>query len=247
MRPGPTGRGRDRPRTGVRIRSAGTASRPGGSTFVGSIRRSAQERIAGSSTSACSQPSSCSQRASTRSPSIARWRTPVRNGRSSNSASSGPTWPVSASTELRPVSTRSNGPVRVQRGRERLCGRERVGPGERGIGDVHAGDVDTALEPPRDRFAQRVVGGRWAERQHRDRRARRVRPRARTALRTARRQYGFISSSMPSRRSRPSGPSSISSNFGICFTSTAMRTARLPGRRTLTTVSGYRTHRHRGL
>ena len=45
-----------------------------------------------------------------------------------------------------------------------------------------------------------------------------------TALLTARLQYGFISASMPSRRSRPSDPSSISSNFGICFTNTAMRT-----------------------
>jgi hypothetical protein len=28
---------------------------------------------------------------------------------------------------------------------------------------------------------------------------------------------------MPSRTSRPSGPSSISSNFGTCFTRTAIR------------------------
>ena len=50
---------------------------------------------------ACTRPSG----------SIARCRTPVRNGRSSSCASSGGTWPVSASTELRPASTRSNGPV----------------------------------------------------------------------------------------------------------------------------------------
>ena len=51
-----------------------------------------------------------------------RWRT----GRSSSSASSGPTWPVSASTELRPTSTRSNGPSRCDaprraRARSRAC------------------------------------------------------------------------------------------------------------------------------
>src|SRR4051812_6045028 len=44
-----------------------------------------------------------------------------------------------------------------------------------------------------------------------------------TPLLTARRQYGFISSSTPSRFRRPSGPSSISSNCGTCFTKTAIR------------------------
>src|SRR4029450_1158870 len=39
-------------------------------------------------------------------------RTPVAQGRASREASSGGTWPVSASTELRPVSTRSKGPRR---------------------------------------------------------------------------------------------------------------------------------------
>ena len=48
-----------------RMRSAGTAARPGGSTFAGSHSRSAHDSTAGSSTSACIQPSSCSQRAST--------------------------------------------------------------------------------------------------------------------------------------------------------------------------------------
>jgi hypothetical protein len=46
-----------------------------------------------------------------------------------------------------------------------------------------------------------------------------------TACDTARRQYGFISRSRPARRSRPSGPSSISSNAGICLTRAAMRMA----------------------
>ena len=99
-------------------------------------------------------------------------RTPVRNGRSRSSAISGPTCPVSASTELRPVSTRSNAPVARERGRERLRGCERVGTRERRVGDVYAGDVDVTVESPRNRFAQRVVGGWWAEREHHNRRTR---------------------------------------------------------------------------
>ena len=111
--PGPTGPGRGRRRSSRRMRSAGTAARPGGSTLAGSISRSAHDRTAGRSHLGL-QPAVVVLAARVRraSPSIARWRTPVRNGRSSSSASSGPTWPVSASTELRPVSTRSNGPSR---------------------------------------------------------------------------------------------------------------------------------------
>ncbi len=49
---------------------------------------------------------------------------------------------------------------------ERLGGGERVGAGERGVGDEHAADVDAAVEAPRDRLAQRVLGGGRAEREH---------------------------------------------------------------------------------
>ncbi len=45
--------------------------------------------------------------------------TPVANGRSSSWASSGPTCPVSASTEFRPTRTRSKGPIISQRGGQR--------------------------------------------------------------------------------------------------------------------------------
>ena len=132
-----------------RMRSAGTAARSGGSTLAGSHSRSAHDRIGGQRRA---RPAPSRRRArsarSRVSPSIARWRTPVRNGRSSSSASSGPTWPVSASTELRPASTRSNGPSRVERGRERRRGRERVGAGERGVGDEHAVDVDVRARVP---------------------------------------------------------------------------------------------------
>ena len=99
-------------------------------------------------------------------------------------------------------------------------------------------DVDVAIESPRDRFAQRVVGGGGPSVNTVTREPSRSAASS-TALLTARRQYGFISGSMPSRRSRPSGPSSISSNFGICFTNTAMRTDAPEPK--LTIVSGYDT------
>ena len=92
----------------------------------------------------------------------------MRNGRSSSSASSGPTWPVSASTELRPGEHEVERALACERGGERLGGRERVGAGERGVGDEHAVDVDVALEAPRDRLAERVVGRGRPEREHRD-------------------------------------------------------------------------------
>ena len=46
-----------------------------------------------------------------------------------------------------------------------------------------------------------------------------------TPLATARRSYALISSETPARSRRPSGPSRICSNSGICFTNAATRTA----------------------
>ena len=87
-----------------------------------------------------------------------------------------------------------------------LRGGQRVGAGERGVGHEHAVDVDVALESPRDRLAQRVLGRRRPERDERDRViTRRAVCASSTALLTARRQYGFISSSMPSRSQPPVG------------------------------------------
>src|SRR5262249_32720833 len=170
-------------------------------------------------------PSSCSQRACTRVPSSARWRTPVRNGRSSSSAISAGTCPVSASTEVRPVSTSSNGPSR----RNSAASARAVASGSE---PANAGSVTSTASMSTSRARPHATASRSvssADGGPSVKTVTRVPSFVRassTACDTARRQYGFISSSMPSRRRRPSGPSSISSNLGTCFTSTAMRTAR---------------------
>ena len=151
-----------------RMRSAGTAARPGGSTLVGSHSRSAHERTAGSSTSACSQPSSCSQRASTR---VAVDREVADAGEEREVEQLGELGTDLAGVGVDRVAAGEHEVERAfarERGGERLRGRERVGAGERGVGDVHAVDVDAAIESPRDRLAQRVVGGRRSEREHGD-------------------------------------------------------------------------------
>ena len=56
-------------------------------------------------------------------------------------------------------------------GRECSRRRQRVRAGEGGVGDEHAVDVDRSRETPRDRLAQRVLGGRRSERDHRHARA----------------------------------------------------------------------------
>ena len=100
-----------------RIRSASTVAHASGSFILhGSHSRSAHEMTAGRSTSTRSHSSSCSKRVDrpVLPPSAVRSsnsRTPTSRGRSSSSATWAGTWPVSASTELRPHSTRSQGPV----------------------------------------------------------------------------------------------------------------------------------------
>ena len=149
----------------VRRYEAGTASRPGGSTLQGSMRRSAVERTAGRSVSACTHPSSCSQRACTTpcSGSTLRWRIPVRKGRSSSSASSGPTWPVSASTELRPTRTRSNDPSCSSAAARARAVASVSDPANAGSETSTPSAVDAALDRPGERLAQHVLGRRWPE------------------------------------------------------------------------------------
>ncbi len=206
------------------ISRAGTAARPGGSTLVGSVSRSAHESIAGSRTSASTQPSSSSQRAKTRPPSIVNTRTPVRNGTSRSSAISGPTCPVSASTELRPVSTRSNAPACASAAASAFAVASVSEPAK--AGSVTCTPVMSTSRSSPHAIASRNVssaGGGPRVNTTTDEPGRS--PASSHAFATARRQYGFISSSTPSRRRRPSSVSSISSNFGICLTRTAMRTA----------------------
>ena len=88
------------------------AQASGSLTLHGSQSRSAHDTTAGRSTSARTHSSSCSSQACTVSPSTSSSRAPVRRGSCSSSATWAGTWPVSASTELRPQSTRSHGPPR---------------------------------------------------------------------------------------------------------------------------------------
>ena len=94
----------------TRIRSEGTSARLGGGTLHGSQRRSATESRAGSETSTSSVPSSCSRVSDRSSPVMPMTRTPVAKGKPVSWAISGPTWPVSPSSEFRPTRTRSKGP-----------------------------------------------------------------------------------------------------------------------------------------
>ena len=92
-------------------RSGDTAARPSGSTLQGSQSRSATDSTAGSVTSTCWVPSSCSSSSRHTAPRSCTRRTPLAKGWSRSWASSGPTCPVSPSTVLRPRRTTSNGPA----------------------------------------------------------------------------------------------------------------------------------------
>ena len=109
-----------------------------------------------------------------------------------------------------------------QRGGERAGRREGVGAGERGVGDQHPVHLDAALGRPRDRLAQRVLGGWRAEREDGAGPAvlggERARP-ARQRAGSRRSSRGRCRRDGAGRR----GPSSISSKAGICLTRAAMR------------------------
>ena len=105
-------RPRPEPAASIRVsRSGATAARPAGSTLHGSQRRSATERTAGSASSTSCVAVVVLELEAPDGPRSSSRRTPLAKGRSSSSASSGPTWPVSPSMELRPSSTRSKGPA----------------------------------------------------------------------------------------------------------------------------------------
>ena len=73
------------------------------------------------------------------------------------------------------MSTRSNGPSRVSAAASAFAVASVSEPANAGSVTCTPVDVDVALESPRDRFAQRVVGGRRSEREHRDARTRALR------------------------------------------------------------------------
>ena len=153
---------RAEPAASTRVSRAGaTAARPAGSTLQGSQRRSATESTAGSASSTSCVPSSCSSSRRQTGPRSCSRRTPLAKGRSSSSASSGPTCPVSPSMELRPRRTRSKGPAaRSAAARARAVARVSE-PAKAGVAGVQPG-----VGAPGHRLAQDVLGARWAERHH---------------------------------------------------------------------------------
>ncbi len=224
----PQGPGPSAPASTLVRRSGATAARPSGSTLQGSQRRSATERTAGSASSTSWAPSSCSSSRRQTEPRSSMRRTPLAKGRSSSSASSGPTCPVSPSMELRPSRTRSKGPAaRRAAARARAVARvsepakaasQTCSPSSapqatasRRTSSAPGGpSVTTVQEPP----VSRANVTPWA---------------------TARRQYGFISVATPLRTSRPSSSCSDSAS-GTCLAmeatrsgSPAARLARLTG------------------
>ena len=136
--PAPHGPGPSSPAVTRVISEAGTAARPAGSTLHGSHRRSATDSTAGSAISTSCVPSSCSSSRRRAAPASSSARTPLANGRSSSSATSGPTCPVSPSMELRPSRTRSKGPAaRSAAARARAVARVSE-PAKAGVADVQA-------------------------------------------------------------------------------------------------------------
>ena len=217
-----------------RMRSGATPARPSGGTLQGSHSRSAQEITAGSSTSRATEPSSVSQRTRSRRCSSPSSRTAASRGRSRSSASSAGTWAVSASTELRPQTTTSTPPrARTAAARARAVARVSL--------PAKAGSVTRTPSSAPQAIASRRLSS--AEGGPRVRTVQRPPPEARaTPAVTARRQYGFISSSRPSRTSRPSGPSAIASKRGTCLTTTTTRSPAegmvFPSRPTAATIAG---------
>ena len=151
----------------VVIVSAGTVARSSGGILHGSINRSAVEMIAGRSISACTQPSSCSQRRCRVVRLRLRWRTPVANGRSNSSGELGADLAGVGVDRVAPDDDEIERPLALECSCQRLRCRERVGPGEGRVGDQHAVGRNVGGSPPGDGLAQRVVGARRPEGEHR--------------------------------------------------------------------------------
>ena len=208
------------------MRASSTSARSSGPAFEGSHRRSAVESTTGSEPSTERWPSSVSSRARNRTPSSSSSRTPGANGRPRSSATSGPTWPVSASNEFRPHSTRSNGPSAVMAAARARAVARVSEPAKRGS---QRWTPRVAPQASISRSAAAAVGGPIVNTMTSP-----SGPASSTALAFARRQNALTSSSTPSRTRRPSSRRS-SSGLGTCLTSTAMRIGyrilSLPGRR----------------
>ena len=207
--PPPRARGRAGAASTRVSRAGATAARPAGSTLQGSQRRSATESTAGSASSTSCDPSSCSSSRCQTGPLSCSRRTPLAKGRSSSSASSGPTCPVSPSMELRPRRMRSNGPAaRSTAARARAVARV----SEPAKAASQACSPASAPQATASRRTSSAPGGPSVTTVQ-------VPPVSRASVTpsaTARRQYGFISTPTPARTSRP--PSSRSdSASGTCL------------------------------
>ena len=215
----------------IRVRrSAGTAARPAGSTLQGSQRRSATDRTAGRVISASWVPSSCSSSRRSAAPRSSRWRTPLAKGRSSSSATSGPTWPVSPSMELRPSSTRSKGPAARSAA---ASARALASVSDPANASSQTCSPESAPQATASRSASSALGGPRVTTVQ----VPPVAAASETPWETARRQYAFISTSTSRRTSRP--PSRrIDSATGTCLTSAAMRNGAPAARVTGTGLTG---------
>ena len=130
-----------------------------GLTLTGCATRSAQVMTAGISASTSSKPSSLSRSARIVRPSISSFRAPVICAAPISSAISGPTCPVSASSEYLPSMMRSKFSARQPK-RERTRRRERIRARERAVFQVHS-----VIHSHRDRIDQCTARLR---RSHRD-------------------------------------------------------------------------------
>ena len=81
-------------------------------------------------------------------------RTPVAKGKPVSWAISGPTWPVSPSSEFRPTRTRSKGPSRRRAAASARAVARVSEPAEGRIAQVH-----TPVRPPGHGFTEDVLGG----------------------------------------------------------------------------------------
>ena len=214
----PHGPGPRSPDVTRRIRSAATSARAAASNLAGAHRRSATESTAGNPTWRWAKPSSRSQprrNVAGDESSISSVRTPLANGHPSNSATSGPTCPVSSVDGVEPGQDEVERFLAAQRGDERPAVARVSEPAKA------SSQISTPSEAPAataSRTASSAAGGPRLNTTH-------LPPSAAssTPLVIARRQYGLISRGTPVRTRRPSGPSSSSSATGICL----MRTATL--------------------
>ena len=127
------------------------------------MSRSAVESTAGNATSACTQPSSCSQRADATPSFDVEVTHAGEEGQTDQLGELGTHLAGVAVDGVAPDEHEIERPELLDRGGERPRRRQGVGTGEGAVGDEHAVGGDVTFERPRDRLAQRVFGTRRTE------------------------------------------------------------------------------------